>query len=391
MGLSFRLALSEIRHWKLSAICQVFLIAGILAPVMLMHSLQTGVIADLRAYFESSPDNLRLHPGESFMRGQDWFEKWSKDQQVGFVAPHPYENAVELGFESDAHPSAKDAVILASGRGDLVLPVGIAPPAPGETVLTASLAEALGVGVGGVVRLNAFRPDPDRYSKLPLKVTGVTPRSKWASDGALVNREVVVEAWNWRRGYSSRLFGLEGEAMAGPESFPRFRMYAKRLSDLQPLAERLRADGVDVSGNFADADLADSIERSAQVAVLIVSFGLAIGGLVALVAGLMSDAARLRPSIRVLRMDGLTRAQARMILCWKAIIVGLAGWVIGATVFLGGLALANLGLAASNLPFAAQGRIGAIDFAAFAVGALLVVLAAGFTASMLALRGHEFE
>lgn len=390
-SLSFRLALAEIRHWKLSALCQVFLIAGIVAPVMLMHALQTGVMADLRAYFEATPDNLRLHPTQSFTRDQTWFDRWSKDPQIGFLAPHPYENAVELSIDSDRHRNPIDTVILASGPGDLMLPPGVPAPSLGDVVLTASLADALDAKVGDTVRLNAFQPDPDRFSKLPLKVLAITPSSRWASDGALVSPEIMIEAWNWRRGYSSRLFGLEGEAFEGEQTFPRFRMYAKRLSDLQPLAERLRSEGVGVSGNFADAELADAIERGARSAVLIVSFGLMAGGVVALAAGLLSDAARLRPSIQLLRMDGLSSAGARAIMLWKAMLVGLWGWLIGLGLFVAGLQLANFGLGTAGLPFAASGRIGLIDVAAFGAVTVVLVAAVGAAVSKFALPRSEFE
>ena len=389
--LSLRLALAELRHWRLSAICQVFLIAGIVAPVMLMHALQAGVISDLRAYFEATPDNLRLYPTQSFTRDQTWFDRWSRDPGVGFLAPHPYENAVELSVDSDSQRTPLDAVVLASGGGDLMLPPGVDPPGAGEIVLTASLAQSLGAGVSDTVRLHAFQPSSDRFSELPLKVKAITPRSRWGSDGALVSTEILIEAWNWRRGYSSRMFGLDGERFEGPQTFPRFRMYAKQLSDVQPLAQRLLAEGVGVSGNFADAELADSIERGARWAVLIVSFGLMAGGVVALIAGLMSDAVRLRPSLQILRMDGLSRSGARMILWWKAAIVGIVGWLVGAVIFAAGLVLANLGLAAASLPFTARGQVGLIELALFGAAAVVVVAAAGVAVSLFALAGREFE
>jgi|GEM_PF-5212587 len=370
----------------MSAMCQALLVAGVVAPIMILSALQFGVIRDLRAHFEATPDNLRLFPASSISLSPDWFAKWGKDPQVGFLAPHPYENAVELTFEAVGRGKGVEAVILASGPGDLMLPPDVAPPKVLETVLTASLAEELGVAVGDRVSLVGFRPEPETYSRLQLRVIGVTPRSRWSSEGALVNTEVVTQAWMWRQGYSSQLFGLDGEPPPATVSFPRFRLYARKLSDLQPLATRLNETGVGVAGNFADANLADAVESGVRAAATVLVVAAAIGAALALIAGFLADGERLRPSVRLLRLDGVTRGGVRAMLLWKALIIGGGGWLLGAGVYAVGLFIVNAGLARAGLPFETAGRLPWTESVIIAAVTLAVAVVAGLAATGAALR-----
>ncbi len=392
MSLPLKLALREIAHWRVPAICQAFLMAGAIAPVMLLFALQTGVIRDLRAYFESTPDNLRLYPANSATRDPEWFAKWRRDPQVRFLAPHPFENAAELVFESDAHPTGTDGVLLASGPGDLMLPPGVAPPAPAETVLTDTLAQALGVEAGDKVRLVGYRPEPnEEFSRWTMTVTAITPRSRWASDGALVHEDVLSQAWFWRQGYASPLFGLDGDPPSALPGFPRFRLYARNLADMQPLADRLAEDGVDVRGDFGNAELADAVEASTRTVAAMVSLAVMLGAAAALVASFLADAERLRPSLRLLRLDGLSRGQARMVLVFRALIIGVAGWLLASVVFTAGLLMANAGIARAGLPFVAAGDMPLLAWPVFAFATLLAALLAAMAVAAPALRRSKLE
>lgn len=386
MSIGLHLALREIWHWRMSALCQAFLVASITAPLMILSALQFGVMRDLRSYFEATPDNLRLFPVSSATLSPDWFAKWRQDPRVGFLAPHPYENAVELRFESPSRRDGVDTVILGSGAGDLMLPAGVAAPREGEVVITASLAEALSARVGDQVALVGYRAEPETYSRLLLKVVGVTPRSRWSSEGALVPQDVVTQAWLWRQGYASSMFGRDGDVAPDSVSFPRFRLYARSLSDLQPLAASLKEAGVEVTGNFADAELADAIESGARTAIAVLAICAILGAVLALTASFLADAVRLRPSVALLRLDGVTRSEIRILLFWKALLVSAAGVAVGALLWLVGLAAANAGIAEAGLPFATSGRLPWPSVVLLILSALAVGIFAGLFASWTALR-----
>lgn len=383
MNLSFLLALREISHRRLAAASLALLVASVTAPVMLIFALQSGVVADLRAYFEASPDNLRLW-APAAARPSAWFERWRRDPQVRFLAPHPYSAAVEQRIASEAVSDGVDAVILGSGPGDLALPAGVAPPGPDQAVLTASLAVALRVRPGDKARLLVTRLDGQTSSVRTLTVTAITPSSKWAEDGALVHRDLVTETWLWMSGYASPLFGV-GQPRPSDMRYPQFRMYARSLADLQPLAARLRAEGVEARGNFGDADLADAVEASARAVTMGVSLGAVAGALAALLAGLTSDAARLRPTIAGLRVAGLSRRASRMILVWRSFMVGAVGFALGVGLCIAGLALANHGLELARLPFATSGRLSLAEIGAFGAATLVASAACGLLASGAAL------
>ena len=280
------LALREALHYRVSTLCQIFLVAALAAPLMTILAVQVGVVTDLRHHLERQPENLRLSPSVSVSKDAAWFEAQRRDPRVGFVAPHPYANADELELE---HPNGRKlrAALLASGSGDLFLPESVTPPDIHETVMTASIAaEAYagrtGARVGDVVELVIARPLSGEQRRWPLEVAGISPRGRWASDGLLVHEALLTEAWQWRIGRSSPLLGEDGTAREEPLSFPQFRMFAATLEDLHPLADRLSAEGVAVSGRFAAAEMADAIEHTARIVVLAVAWTATVGAFASL-------------------------------------------------------------------------------------------------------------
>ena len=379
------LALREALHYRVSTLCQIFLVAALAAPLMTILAVQVGVVTDLRHHLERQPENLRLSPSVSVSKDAAWFEAQRRDPRVGFVAPHPYANADELELE---HPNGRKlrAALLASGPGDLFLPEGVTPPDIHETVMTASIATALRASVGDVVELVIARPLSGEQRRWPLEVAGISPRGRWASDGLLVHEALLTEAWQWRIGRSSPLLGEDGTAREEPLSFPQFRMFAATLEDLHPLADRLSAEGVAVSGRFAAAEMADAIEHTARIVVLAVGWTATVGAFASLAFAFYADALRMNPALSVLRADGLTAWGAFNVIVFKALVVAVLGWIIGAALWTGTVLMLNQALAGSTLPYVPVARLSGEQLAATGMAALLMApLASMFAATRVAI------
>lgn len=369
------LALREALHYRVSTSCQVFLVAALAAPLMTVLAIQVGVVNDLRHHLEGHPENLRLSPSVSVSKDMAWFDAQRRDPRVGFVAPHPYANADELEV---VHPNGRNlrAALLASGPGDPFLPADVAPPGIHETVVTASIAMALRADIGDVIELIVERPSSGEMRRWPLKVTGISPRGVWGSDGLLVGERLLTEAWQWRIGRASPLFGDDGDARETPLTFPQFRMFAFALKDLQPLADHLNADGVAVSGRFAAAEMADAIERTAHIIVLAVGWTAGLGAFAALAFSFQADARRMRPALSVLRADGLSTGAAFSVILCKAIIVALLGWLIGFGLWAGAIVLLNDALTTAQLSFVPVARLSLGQIAFTWLGAVVMAMLA---------------
>ncbi len=379
-------ALRESLHFKASTVAQVAIIAGLVVPLLLLLALERSLVSDLRAHLRSFPENLQLSARQSVSRPVEWFAEMREDPRVGFIALHPYENADYV--ELDA--GRGEINLLASGPGDPWLKGETAPPSVSEAVITQALSESLSLSAGDTLDV-VIKCGVESEHPIGLTVTGIVPRSYWLERGALVNESFLVELYLCRMGYRSDLFDAGGDTPPDAMTFPRFRLYASSLEDIRPLASDLQGQGIFVTGQFAAADLAESISRTAGLVTLALVLALAGGSFVALAGMLLSDARRMRPALATLRVDGLSVSQAVQVIAIKTAFVSLVGIAAGLAGYIGLAGALNAAFAAHPLPFETLVRLSAAECAGACAGVfcLAVVASAGATFSTLSVSPME--
>ncbi len=377
MRIALLVALRESLHFKASTFAQLAVIAGLVAPLLVLLALERSVVTDLRAHLRSFPENLQLSPRQSVSRPVAWFKTVRQDPRVGFIALHPYENADFVALAG----GAGDINLLATGPGDPWLEARLVPPETNEAIVTQALADSQGLSVGDRLIVQPACGEEVRRD-VSLTVTGIIPRAFWLEQGALVNETFLVELYLCRMGYRSNLFLADGDRAPETMTFPRFRLYAASLQDLRPLAEKLQGEGIFVTGRFAAADLAESVSRSADGITRILTLAIAGGALIALCGMLLSDARRMRPALATLRIDGLSAMQSVLVIGLKAGLVGIAGICAGLTVFILLVAGLNGMLASHPLPFDTRVRLEAGELALACAGVFTLTCAAGAVAAL---------
>lgn len=349
MNSALFIASREMLHFRLSSIGQIALATVLIFPLLLMLAIERGVVTDLRSYLETSPESLRLNLTTSQSLSNDWFEEISKDPRVGFIAPHPYENATQIDAIA-ANGRKQNAALLASGSNDPFLPNMIDAPADNETLLTAIMAANLDAAVGDTIH---FQIECENFTE-PLsyeaRITGIVDRRAWSTTGALVSERFLTELFLCKN-YASDLFGNPGPDAPSKIIYPQFRLFARSLADVRPLTESLAESDILVNGQFANADLADSIERTAESIIIAMILAVGIGAGLALAASLLADARRMRPDLATLRIDGLTLSEAFQTISIKALIITAFGSIIGVTGFLLVSRQLNIWIAQNPLPF----------------------------------------
>ncbi len=376
---TWRIARSEASHFSFSSLAQAAIVAGLVLPVLMLLAVQNGIVQDLRAHLESTPENLRLRPTSAVSQDDAWYVQWSSDPRVGFLAPHTYSNADDVRLVNTGGEMITMA-LLASGDGDPFLPQGIPVPGPGDAVITNALAERIGAQVGGEIVLQTDCQDSTTPTH-SLRVTGIIRPSVWYSRGALVDLDFMRQLYFCRQGYQSDLLGASGDPQPSAISYPRFRMFAARLKDVRPLASALESEGITIRAQFATADLADSIERTTMLVLLALIVVMLGGAVIALLAAFQSDARRMRPHLATLQMEGMSRTETCGVLIFKGLLVSTPGAVIGGLIYFAVVAGLNLLIAQDPLPFETHARLTPAMFTLVCSGTVaLAVLAAGLAA-----------
>lgn len=379
MDVIFLIARCELVFFRLSTFGQIAITTVLVLPILLILSVERGVISDLRSYLEADPESLRLRLNFSQSLDSDWFEAISNDPRVGFIAPHPYENATHIDVISNT--GRRDtAAMLASGENDPFLPPGVAPPGDSEVLLTEIMALNFDAEIGDeiVFEVDCFSlTEPVDYQ---VVVTGILDRSAWSTKGALVSQNFLTEFYLCKN-HASPLFGNPGPTAPQNVIYPQFRLFANSLEDVHALTDALLDSGVQVHGNFASADLADSVERTAETVIATMIIALGVGAALALSSAIHADVRRLRPDLATLRMDGLTSLEAVSVVALKSLIIAASGSVLSIGAFFGLITLLNTWIAKHPLPFETHARLDMFTGAAVILVVVSISLLAGIRAA----------
>ena len=113
-------------EWRVS-ICLVFALAAVLAPLLVLFGLKSGIITTMTERLRADPRNLEI-----ILRGHQrldaaWFAAVRARPDVGFVLPRTRLLAATVSLESAGGATLADIDMLPTAAGDPLLPAGTAP------------------------------------------------------------------------------------------------------------------------------------------------------------------------------------------------------------------------------------------------------------------------
>lgn len=376
MRQALTLALREMAHAWLASLCFLAALVGGLAPLLMILALKNGVIDGMVDALVEDPANRELIALGAGQHGPDFFAGLAARADVGFAMPATRAiNGLANGLRNPDERRLERAVpLMPSAPGDPLLEGGLSV-APGAAVLSAPLAEALAVAPGGQVEMLIGRDLDGRRetARAMLTVAGVMPAERWGrtllllslDDLLAVERfrdDPAVTAADWRT------------AVPAPNSFASFRLYARRLEDLAPLREALRAQGIETRPRAANAALLIGFRDNLGFLYGVIACLAAAGFWAAMAANLRGMVERQRQSFSLLALLGMGRGARRAIPLIQALL--LVGGGIAVT-----LALVGLMVRAVNAAFARSSgervaALGAGDVAAILALGLVIAVAA---------------
>lgn len=391
------LALKDLRHQRTMFLCYALALASVLAPLMVVFSVKTGVVSHLTDALLGDPSNREVAPLGHRSVDADWLETLAVDPTVGFVVPRTRALSATVGLrpegDSRAAPISVDAIPTAPGD-PLLDAAGLAAPEGDRLVLTADAAASLGVAAGdrldGVVerQLDGRR----QHARLVLEVVGVLPRDLVQRRAALVPLDLLVALEDYRDGYAVPDRGWDGAQDARTQRvFAAVRLYAVDLESVAPLVERLAAQGIETRSRLADIAAVRTLDRG-------------LGGLFALIAGLAgagylaslgfnlwAGVERKRRDLSVIRLLGISRREVLLFPMLQAVAIALAGMAAAAVVYLATAAVMNRALLEDLFFAGMRAHLEPLDVALGAAATLLGVLAVSAAAGWRAARSDPAE
>jgi putative ABC transport system permease protein len=371
-------------EWPTS-ICLAIGVAAAAIPLLLLLSIRTGIISQLRGELERFPSSRELiTTGQPVVRW-DMVKRLADRPDVGFVAPLTRLLSASAVLRTETADAAMEIDLVPSGKGDPLLP---APWRPGGLVLPEVVAKELGVGTGDHIRLILNRTTAQGKAErvgLSLPIHGIVPGAISTSSRrmALVDRNLLLASEIWREDATVSSF-TEAWARARRDyqsrNYAGLRLYAASVDDVELIRALLLQSGMEAESHIDEIRLVRQLDHGLSIFLLVIGSITALGLCLSLAAAQWGWVERKRVDLSYLRLIGLGGLSIALIPLWESMLTVCAGLAIAGV-------LAWIAHRLINTLFA--GQLAAVkDVSIFDPGEILWVallaLAAGGIAAVLA-------
>jgi putative ABC transport system permease protein len=343
MGLTLRLALADLRHRPVLALCAALGLAAVLAPLILLAGLREGVIGGLRAALLEDPRATEIVTIANRDIAEGTLAALAARGDVAFLVPRT--RALSAAIQIEEAPGRFGRVeLLPSAPGDPLLR-GAGPGRAGEVIVSASLARrlALAPGVMLVGVVGRVSGGERQVLRLALAVAGVAPPEAAPRDALFAAVPLLVTVEDFLDG------GLGEDAEpgdhAGPRAFAGFRLHAARIESVPGLAAELAAQGLAVASRAEEVGALLRLDRDLALLFAILAGMGGAGYVVSLAVGMWAQVERQRRDLALLALFGLPRAARRAVPVVQAAAIGAGGAALGAALALAAEAALNAAFA----------------------------------------------
>ena len=326
-----------IHEWRVS-VCLVLALAAVLTPLLILFGLKSGIVTTLTERLKRDPRNLEIKWSHNAPLDPDWIEKLRARPEVGFLVPNTRSLAATVDLLSDAGRTLSGLDMIPSASGDPLFASGAGiPDGLGDMALTHEAAQALGATVGmslhGEVRRRYL--GQDQILRIPLRVVGVLGEASYGGQAAFVSLALLMAAEDYRDGHRvPELRVTEGtDTPREARRFARVRLYARSLDGVAGLADRLRAQGFEVTTRAKDIELVRNIDRTLSFLFRIIA-GVGVTGLIlSLATSLWANVDRKRRDLAVLRLVGLSNGTLALFPVSQSILVASGGLMLSGALY----------------------------------------------------------
>jgi putative ABC transport system permease protein len=379
-----------LHEWQIS-LCLIFAVSAVLAPLLVLFGLRSGIVTTLSERLQRDPVNRELVMRGHHVLPPEWFAAMGRDEAVGFVLPRTRRLSATMTLEHGDAGSLQDVDMVPTAAGDPLLPAGTPVPTGLHDVLLTSTAAARlhaesGTALQGLVT-RQLDGSPQAV-RVPLTVAGVLPETAFGRDAVFVPLGLLVAVEDYRDGLAVAELGVADGQNNRPATrpFASARLYARDLDDVAPLAERLRGQGIEVVTRAHEIENVKAIDRVLTLIFVVLAAIAVTGALLSLAASLWANVDRKRRDIALLRLLGLRAGPVIGFPAVQALLVAIGGLALSGLAYLAVAAVFNRAfatqLARDELVCALQPR-----HAVYAVGlTLLFALIASIVGGYRAVR-----
>ncbi|UCF89876.1 MAG: FtsX-like permease family protein [Desulfobacterales bacterium] len=378
----FRLSLQDYSHERLLSACAILGLAAVLAPLLVLFGVKSGIINTMVDRLIKDPRNLEITPIGSGRYGQEWFSAEARRAGVAFVIPQTRSIAASMVIynPNGGQPRTLGVDLIPTGAGDPLLEKwGRIPAEDTAVVLSASAARKLNVAdqqavVGRVGRSVSGRKE---QVTVDLKVAAVLPLEAFPRDAAFVRLALLEATEDYRDGFGSQVFGWPGKPRpTGSRDYPSFRLYARSIYDVAAVRDQLLSQGLEVYTRAEEIEVIQSLDRSFTIIFRLISLVAVCGYFASMASNILANVNRKSRHLGVTRLIGFSTGS----IVWFPVVQSMATSVLGTAAAAGLYLIADLTINRTFARYLAEGE----HVCRLAAGHLLFAFILTLALSMLA-------
>ncbi len=345
-----RMALRDLLHEPVQFFCNVAMMVGVIAPLVLLFGAKNGVVSNLITDLRSDPELLRIHvQGEHDFQLKDIVELRARDD-VGFVVQDIRSISRRILLQSaDGGPITR-ANLLPGGPDDPIVQRGHDIQG-GKIAMSQALATRLKVEVGDVVTTVLNRGNPPKLlGKTGFEILEVIPSRLLAGHGVVMDPIVMDQIEAFYDGYAVTPLGIsEGENFdARNQVFENMRIYAQGLDDVGLLAQFLQEKyQVPIKSRASEIQRVQDLNANLNLALLIIVVAAIIGLLASMASSQWAEVERKKRPLATMALMGFTAKQRALLPVIQSLVTTMTALFVTLLVVLMGQASFELLLASS--------------------------------------------
>ena len=325
------LALRDYLHERLLSACAVMGLAAVLAPLLVLFGVKSGIINTMSDRLIQDPRNREISAVGSGRYGADWFSAMRDRPDVAFVIPQTRSIAASMILynKNSANPRTVLVSLIPTAEGDPLLEqYGRIVAEKNTVVLSEPAARKLKVKEGQHITGQVGRSVSGVKQQVAatLKIVAVLPLDAFTREAAFVRLELLEATEDYRDGHRSETFGWPGSARpTRPRVYPSFRLYARSIYDVGKLRGMLMDQGLEVYTQAEDIETVKRLDRSFNLIFSLIAVVAVLGYFASMVSNVLANVNR---KSRYLGISSLIGFSTETII-WYPIVQSMATSVLG--------------------------------------------------------------
>ncbi len=326
-----RLALHDYFYERLMSACAVMGMAAVLAPLMVLFGVKSGIINTMSDRLIQDPRNREISPVGSGRYEPDWFAAMDRRTDVAFVIPQTRSIAASMILynKDSANPRTVVVSLIPTAQGDpLLMRYGRIPVERTQIVLSEPAARKLNVNEGQKIigQVGRSKAGVKEQVTVLLDIAAILPLEAFSHEAAFVRLELLEATEDYRDGRGSEIFGWPGRMRpAGPRVYPSFRLYARSIYDVTDLRDLLMDQGLEVYTKTEDIETVKSLDRSFNLIFSLIAVVAVLGYFASMASNVLANVNRKSRYLGISSLIGFSTGN----IIWYPVLQSIATSVLG--------------------------------------------------------------